>query len=133
MSSSPLQKAITTADVPPEFLKTAFLVGKIPFKALTSDPRISYKMYVPAEHLNPDPGNRSNTLPPLSLLVTIHGTSRQASELLESLIPFANEKQCAVAAPLFPMGIDDMNDLDSYKVLNSRTLRSDLAVLSMLE
>ncbi|KAH7408992.1 hypothetical protein BKA64DRAFT_773473 [Cadophora sp. MPI-SDFR-AT-0126] len=119
--------------VPTHYLKHAFLVGNIPFRSLQSDPRVSYKLYIPPSHLNPNPRDPSNTQQLLPLLVTIHGTSRKVSELVESLIPFAQEKRCAVLAPMFPMGIDGVDDVDSYKVLKSRTLRSDLAVLDMLD
>ncbi|PVH71678.1 poly hydrolase [Cadophora sp. DSE1049] len=124
---------LTAAHVPPHYLKHAFLVGNIPFRSLQNDPRVSYKLYIPPSHLNPNPRDPSNTQQLLPLLVVIHGTSRKASELVESLIPFAQEKRCAVLAPLFPMGIDGPDDVDSYKLLRSKTMRSDLAVLSMLE
>ncbi|KAK0109500.1 hypothetical protein ONS95_002189 [Cadophora gregata] len=131
--TDPTPFTLTTAHVPPHYLKPAFLTGTIPFRTLQSDSRVTYKLYIPPSHLNPNPRDPSNTQQLLPLLVVIHGTSRKASELVESLIPFAEEKRCAVLAPMFPMGIEGMEDVDSYKVLKSKSLRSDLAVLSMLD
>ncbi|KAF3065705.1 hypothetical protein CFAM422_009556 [Trichoderma lentiforme] len=128
----------STADVPPEFLKSAYLIGKIPRRALASEPRVSYDLYIP-----PDPykfisiaqsKDGSQSAPQkLPLLVFIHGTLRDDCYIDRGLIPFAESTPCAVMAPLFPAGLDAPFDLDSYKLLRSRTLRSDLALLGMLD
>lgn len=142
-----MEKAITAADVPPQFLEAAFLVGHIPQKSLAFDPRVSYALYVPPKHYIAlaSPGasdtvaNEPSTAPShsprakLPLLVYIHGTRRNISPLFTSLAAFADSMPCAILVPLFPAGIDGPNDLDSYKVLRSTTLRSDLALLSMLD
>jgi poly(3-hydroxybutyrate) depolymerase len=133
-----MTKPLTTADVPPRFLRAAFLVGNVPRAALASDPRVSYAMYIPPEHYNPDPsastaGVTTSTLPKLPLLVVVHGTGRDVATAYTDLIPFADETPCAILSPLFPAGLDGPYDLDSYKLLRSRTLRSDLALLSMLD
>jgi dipeptidyl aminopeptidase/acylaminoacyl peptidase len=127
------QTLISTASIPPEFLKATFMVGHIPFKALATDPRISYKLYIPSEHYNPNPKDPTHKLPLLPLVVGIHGTGRNASDVVSRLVPFAHSSHFAVLAPFFPAGLDGPNDLDSYKVLSSKTLRSDLALLSILE
>ncbi|KAF4626824.1 hypothetical protein G7Y89_g11332 [Cudoniella acicularis] len=123
----------STADVPPQFLKSAFLVGHVPLKALASDPRVSYSLYIPPEHYNPNPASPSQTTPLLPLLVVIHGNDRNIWKSLDRLVSFSHTHHCAILAPLFPAGLDGPEDLDSFKLLSSRTLRSDLAVLSMLE
>lgn len=132
-----MNKTLTTADVPPQFLAAAMLVGHIPQTALRSDPRLSYALYVPPTHYNPNPkANRrpeGGSLPLLPLLVTIHGTKRDISPIHKALVPFAEATPCAVLAPLFPACLDHPLDLDSYKGLRSRTLRSDLALLGMLD
>ncbi|TVY84448.1 hypothetical protein LSUE1_G003798 [Lachnellula suecica] len=112
---------LTTADVPPKFLKSAFLVGHIPLKALSVDPRVSYSLFVTPEHYNPNPASPLHTLPLIPLLIVVHGTSRRTSQLLSKLVAFAHSQRCAVLCPMFPA------------VLSSRTLRSDVAVLGMLE
>lgn len=122
-----LQKPLSTADIPKQFLKAAFLLGHVPVKALASDPRISYAMYVPPSHYDTE----SVKLP---LLVSVHGTRRNISGLYgDELVSFADSTPCAILAPLFPAGLDGPNDVDSYMKLKSSTLRSDLALLSILE
>ncbi|KAJ9375272.1 hypothetical protein DTO282E5_256 [Paecilomyces variotii] len=122
-----MEKPLSTADIPKQFLKTAFLLGHVPVKALASDPRVSYAMYIPPRHYDTD----SLRLP---LLVSVHGTGRNLSGLYgQELVSFADSTPCAILAPLFPAGLDGPNDIDSYKKLSSSTLRSDLALLSMLD
>jgi pimeloyl-ACP methyl ester carboxylesterase len=138
-----LQRLISTSDVPHQFLKAAFLVGSIPFKALRTDPRVSYSLYVPPDHYNPDPSLQHAKdskdlppvyrLPPLPLVVNIHGTSRNAESCRNRLIPFANSSRVAVLVPLFPAGIDSFDDLDNYKLLRYKSLRSDAALLDILD
>lgn len=124
-----MQKLISAADVPPHFLQAAFMVGHTPLKALQSDPRVSYALYIPPKH-----NDTSSTPKKLSLLVWIHGTLRNLTALhAEDTVSFANSTPCAILAPLFPSGLDEPNDLNSYKVLRSKSLSSDLALLSILE
>lgn len=130
-----MTKPLTTADVPPQFLAAAFLVGHIPQRALNSDPRVSYSLYIPPKHYNPDPSASvdGGGLPKLRLLVSIHGSLRDLSASFNELIPFADATPCAILSPLFPAGLDGPYDLDSYKLLRSRTLQSDVALLSILD
>ncbi|RYP59482.1 hypothetical protein DL769_008513 [Monosporascus sp. CRB-8-3] len=125
--------ALTTADVPRQFLKDVFMVGQVPLTALRADPRISYALYVPEAHYDPDPSPSEGKL--LPLLVDIHGTTRVFSSVYTTLKTFAQESAhpCAVLAPLFPAGMEGPHDVDSYKVLRSPTSRSDLALLAVLE
>lgn len=140
---------LSTADVPLEHLESAMLVGTIPFKALKSDPRVSYTLYIPREHYNPNPGGPSlpttqkqhnasaldsvYLLPPLPLVVNIHGTGRNAEKCRDCLKAFAHSERVAILSPLFPAGIDSYTDLDNYKILRYKTLRADVALLSMLD
>ncbi len=129
---------ITTAEVPSQFLEAAYLVGSVPRIALASEPRVSYSLYIPPRHYNPNPlatagGDASLNLPKLPLLIFMHGSKRNVSPIHNELIPFAESTPCAVLAPVFPAGLDGPNDMDSYKRLRSKTLRSDLALLSMLD
>lgn len=124
-----MQTQISTADVPPRFLQAAFLVGHTPLKALESDPRVSYALYIPPNHYD------TNQCPKkLPLLIWVHGTLRKFTALhSEDMVSFANSTPCAILAPLFPSGIDGPNDLHSYKTLRSKSLSSDLALFSILE
>jgi pimeloyl-ACP methyl ester carboxylesterase len=132
-----MEKLLSTTQIPPEFLKPTYMIGKIPRKALISEPRVSYSLYIPPEHYKDTSSGEANgasqaALSKLPLLVFIHGTMRDDSYVERGLIPFAESTPCAVMAPLFPAGLDGSTDLDSYKLLRSPTLRSDLALLDML-
>ncbi|KAI1475626.1 alpha/beta-hydrolase [Daldinia eschscholtzii] len=128
-----MDKLLSASVVPPRFRKSALLTGHIPHKSLASEPRVSYALYVPDEAYNErhpegaEPG--ANKLP---LLVAVHGTRRDVFNVYD-LVPFAESTPCAILLPLFPIGLDGPNDIDSYKTLKSKTLRSDLALLSMLD
>jgi len=134
---------ISTKEVPPRFLKSAMLVGCIPLTALRNDNRISYTLYIPPNYYNPDPNRRISNdsanldskylLPPLPLIVNVHGTGRDVERCRDQLIDFANSERIAVLAPLFPAGLDGYMDLDNYKLLKSKTLRSDLALIQILD
>ncbi|KAJ9607629.1 hypothetical protein H2200_007707 [Cladophialophora chaetospira] len=130
-----MDNLLSTADVPPQFLKAAMLLGHIPWRSLPSDPRISYALYVPPTQYNPSLTSTSPSSEKLPLLVFIHGTRRSISAIDgdDDLVPFADSLPCAILAPLFPIGLDGPNDLDSYKLLRSRGVRSDLALLHMLD
>ncbi|KAI1771158.1 alpha/beta-hydrolase [Hypoxylon cercidicola] len=126
---------LTTADVPPRFLSATLLVNHVPHRALASDPRVSYALHVPAEHYSHGAGAAAGADPSaakLPLLVSMHGTRRHVFDVYE-LAPFARSAPCAILAPLFPAGLDGPNDVDSFKLLRSRTLRSDLALLDILD
>lgn len=128
------KKCLSTRDVPAQFLEASFLIGHVPQMALQSDPRISYSLYIPPEPYkslaaNPDDSSTKQ----LPLLVNIHGTRRNLSAIYGDLKSFADSILCAVLQPLFPAGIEGPNDLDSYKKLRSKSLSSDLVLLSMLD
>lgn len=124
-----MERSLSTSDVPRQYLKTCFLVGHVPLKALASDPRISYALYIPPTHYS---GN-SNCIQ-LPLLILVHGTERRWTAIYEEeLVSYADQTPCAILAPLFPAGLDGPNDLDSYKKLRSPSLRSDQALLSILD
>ncbi|KAI0011897.1 alpha/beta-hydrolase [Xylariaceae sp. FL0662B] len=126
--------ALTTANVPVQYLGDLGLVGSAPLTALQVDPRISYALYVPESHYNPNPSASFNfTVDKLPILVYIHATGRNYFTVYDELASFADSARCAVLAPVFPAGIDGPNDSDSYKVLRSPSLRSDLGLLSILD
>ena len=124
-------------------IKTAMLIGSTPIKALHSDPRVSYNLYIPPDHYNPDPSRNISTedesshpsykLPQIPLVISVHGTGRDAGTCRRRLIAFADTERCAILAPLFPAGLDDELDYDSYKLLRSKTLKSDLALLDIVK
>ncbi|KAI1464242.1 alpha/beta-hydrolase [Daldinia caldariorum] len=128
-----MDKLLSASVVPPRFRNSALLTGHVPHKSLASEPRVSYALYVPEKIYNqrhPDVGEPGpNKLP---LLVAVHGTRRDVFNVYD-LVPFAESTPCAILLPLFPIGLDGPNDVDSYKLLKSKTLRPDLALLSILD
>lgn len=120
---------VSTTDIPSKFLKAACMVGHVPLKAVQSDPRVSYSLYIPPARY--DTGSNPVRLP---LLVWVHGTGRKLAALYgEELVSYADTTPCAILTPLFPAGLDGPNDLDSYKTLYCKSLRSDLVLLSILD
>jgi hypothetical protein len=89
---------ISTAQIAPQFLNAAFLAGHVPHKALGSDSRVSYKLYIPPENLNGDPSDPKQKLPILPLVVVIHGT-RRTSETFDALAPWSQNH------PIIPDGL----------------------------
>jgi poly(3-hydroxybutyrate) depolymerase len=116
---------LTTSDVPSRFREAAFQTGKIPFRISSIDPRVSYGMYIPPEHYDHQK--------PLPLLIYIHGTRRNISAIHQELVSFAQVTPCALLAPLFPVGLDGPNDINSYQLLRSHTLQADAVLLSILD
>ncbi|CAK7224659.1 hypothetical protein SBRCBS47491_005625 [Sporothrix bragantina] len=137
-----MDRTLSTTDVPVRFLGAVLLTGRIPWRVAPQDPRVSYALYVPhsaysvkytADATVDDIKSRS-AADKLPLVVWIHGTARDASPITTDLADFAEANKCACLAPLFPANMDGPSDLDAYKlVLQSRTLRSDLVLLAILD
>ena len=133
-------KLFSTADVPPQFLKAAYLVGSIPFKTLASEPRVSYTLYIPVKRYcdyavaeSQDGATAGLSILRLPLIVNIHGTRRSAERCRDSLIHFAEEMGVAILAPLLPTGADTVEALHNYKVLRQNDFHADAALLSILD
>ncbi len=118
--------AVTTATVRPEHWKDASLVGKVPFRAVQSEQRVSYCVYVPEAHY------RLDTALPLPVIVTIHGTGRGAESSRNALIALADREGAVVVAPLFPASVADPDDLQNYKRLQHADIRYDRVLLDIL-
>lgn len=127
-----MEGALTTSNVPAEYLEYVFLLGGFPITQSRSDPRVSYGVYVPKDHYNELSNSTQEKLP---LLANIHGTSRRMAALQvdEQLPKLADEIGFAVLAPLFPAGIEGPNDISSFKVLHTDSLRSDFELLNILD
>lgn len=143
---------LTALSIPTHLLQTAYLVGKLPFRACQTEPRVSYALYIPPKqycsihtHLRKlqKPGAAAAQAAdqtagieappkPLQLIVNIHGYRRDASRCRDSLISFADTHGVAILAPLFPAGLDGFADLDNYKNLRNKTLNADIALLDIL-
>lgn len=100
-------------------------LGLTPALSLLSDPRFNYYLYVL-------PGYYTLAAPP-RLLVLIHGSGRNPSELRSRFAQFAFEHNCFILCPLFPIGFLDPNDTDNYKLVKWRDVRYDQILLSMVD
>jgi predicted esterase len=111
----------TTADFPRSQLSKLSLTGTTPTKALHTDPRFSYTLYVPDSNYLPQTSS-----PRLPLIIAIHGTRREYIRDRDALIPLADNvtTACAILSPLFPAGITSAEDLGSYKDLVARVKKS---------
>ena len=102
-----------------------FHSGVTAFFALQTDQRFSYCLYVPTAH--------QRATRPLPLVVVVHGTNRTAERYRTMFADFAEEHGCVVAAPLFPAGIIEPEDLNNYKRIQYHDIRFDRVLLDMLE
>jgi poly(3-hydroxybutyrate) depolymerase len=126
-----MDNALTTSSVPEQFLSDVYLVGQSPSFTYRGDPRVSYTVYVPPDQY---PAENSTTRK-LPLLVDIHGTLRRMIAISSEgqHHDFAQRTGCAIVAPLFPAGLEGPNDVDSYKLMRTESLRSDLALLGIID
>ncbi|MEV4319515.1 alpha/beta hydrolase [Actinocrispum sp. NPDC049592] len=115
---------IRVADLPVTHPGRRLLSKRTPFFVAPTEPRCSYCLYVPTTW-TPEAE--------LSVMVAVHGTGRSVGELREGFIPFAERHNVIVVTPLFPVGIDDPDDVHDYKVVDAHGIRFDLVVLDILE
>jgi poly(3-hydroxybutyrate) depolymerase len=66
------------------------------------------------------------------LVVTIHGSERNAYASRERFAEFAEANGCFVLAPLFPMDMSDTNPDEQYKYVYTEKVRFDLVVLDLI-
>lgn len=121
---------LTTSNIPHHLLASAYVVGTTPFFSFSTDPRISYSLFIPPEHY---PLAKAPTK--LPLIVTIHGTRRRVEASRDALKDLAISSRAAVLAPLFPAGLDGPNDLSSYRLFrpDQPGFRADLVLLGILD
>lgn len=92
-----------------------------------ADPRFMYYAYVPKTAVE----TIEKTCP---VLIYIHGTGGSyPTAVRHTLETFADQNQCMILAPLFPGGIIDTEDFNSYKLMSYHGVRFDLVLLAMLE
>ena len=68
-----------------------------------------------------------------SLLVIIHGTGCAIEEYIKQAKELADKYHMAVLAPMFPGGLIQRDDFNSYKLLSCDGIRYDLILLDMIE
>jgi poly(3-hydroxybutyrate) depolymerase len=100
--------------------------GRTTMFACQYDQRFSYCLYVPESYQE----DGEQTYP---LVVLVHGTNRTAQEYRDHFAGFAEQEQCIVLAPLFPVGIIEPGELSSYKFIAFHDIRFDLVLLAMID
>jgi pimeloyl-ACP methyl ester carboxylesterase len=63
------------------------------------------------------------------LLIAVHGTGREAQQLLDAFTPFADRHGLPVLAPLLPV---ETGGRDAYKAVADQGIRFDLILLGMI-
>lgn len=92
-----------------------------------ADPRFQYWVRVPGSY--PDDENRQG----YKLIVLIHGTGCEVDQYLQAALPFLEDQHAILLAPVFPSGLFETNDFNSYKLLACDGIRYDEILLQMIE
>lgn len=90
------------------------------------DSRFSFCLYVPDSYEE----SISNQF---SLAVIVHGTYRNAQQYRDEFIDFAEDTKSIILAPLFPGGITEPWECDSYKFLKMNNIHFDQVLLAMVD
>lgn len=90
------------------------------------DKRFSYHTYVP-QSIYHNPGIR------FRVMGFVHGTDRRFEEYRELFKDFADRNNLILIFPMFPGGLIDRNNFNSYKLLSYENVRYDELFLSMID
>jgi poly(3-hydroxybutyrate) depolymerase len=118
-------QATGLADLAGDDPMISYMTGSTAFFACRADPRFSYCLYVPKGYRAA--GDR------LPLLVSVHGATRTAQDYRDVFAEFAEERQCVIMAPLFPMNTTDLDSVHNYKQIDYDGVRFDHVLLAMVE
>lgn len=91
-----------------------------------SDPRFHYWVHLPNFYYEEESPN-------YQLMVLIHGTGCAIESYLREAREWADRNRVALLAPMFPGGLIDRDDFNSYKLLSCDGIRYDMILLSMIE
>lgn len=91
-----------------------------------SDPRFSYFVHLPDSYME-------DKNPHYRLLVIIHGTGCSVEPYMKAAKELGDPNKFAIVAPLFPGGLIDYEDFNSYKLLSDQGVRYDQVLLSMID
>ncbi|MBB6466704.1 pimeloyl-ACP methyl ester carboxylesterase [Aminobacter lissarensis] len=100
--------------------------GATPFFACQMDQRFSYCLHVPEGYSETDAKI-------YNLAVIVHGTGRTATWYRDRFADFADNNDCIILAPLFPVGIIEPGELSNYKRIDFHGIRYDHILLSMVD
>ncbi|MEH2484526.1 alpha/beta hydrolase [Bradyrhizobium sp. AZCC 2230] len=102
-------------------------LGHTALVASQLDQRFSYALYVPPT-FRFDLEKQGS----YDLIIAVHPSERLVLQYRDGFSSIANELDCFVFAPLFPLGILEQGESDNYKYLDYRGLRYDLLLLGMI-
>ena len=91
-----------------------------------ADPRFSYHTYIPENY-------REYKEKKLKLISFVHGTGRTIEWYRSLFKDFADKNGFAMIFPMFPGGLMDKNDFNSYKLLGYHGVRYDNIFLAMID
>lgn len=91
-----------------------------------TDPRFSYHTYIPEDY-------KEYKEKKLKLMSFVHGTGRTIEWYRSLFRDFADKEGFAIIFPMFPGGLMDKNDFNSYKLLEYNGVRYDNVFLSMID
>jgi poly(3-hydroxybutyrate) depolymerase len=90
------------------------------------DSRFSYCAYIPDKY-------DENSTDVYSLAVIVHGSLRNAQQYRDAFIDFAEATNTIILAPLFPGGITQAWESDSYKFVRIQGVHFDEILLAMVD
>ena len=91
-----------------------------------SDPRFHYWVHLPDCYYDEEN-------PKYELVIIIHGTGCAVEGYLKAARKYADEHHMALLAPMFPGGLLQRDDFNSYKLLSCDGIRYDQVLLSMVD
>lgn len=92
----------------------------------SADPRFCYWVHIPDDY-------RQEENPELQLMVIIHGTGCAVENYVKEARSWSDAHHVAILAPLFPSGLINKSDFNSYKLLNCDGVHYDEILLAMVE
>ncbi|MDO4265603.1 MAG: alpha/beta hydrolase [Eubacteriales bacterium] len=91
-----------------------------------SDPRFHYWVHLPDCYYDEEK-------PDYTLFIIIQHTGRTIEEYMRAAQELTDSRHIALMAPVFPGGLVERDDINSYKLLSDQGIRYDLALLSMVD
>lgn len=120
-------ESVLESDLTPEMRKNLF--GNAYLNMLwhcQSDPRFHYWVHLPDDYYDEEK-------PEYDLMVIIHGTGCGVEGYLKAARGYADRHHMALLAPVFPGGLVQRDDFNSYKLLSCDGIRYDQVLLNMVD
>lgn len=92
----------------------------------SSDPRFHYWVHLPDCYYDEED-------PSYQLMILVHGTGCAIEDYINAAKAWADRNHVALLAPMFPGGLFERDDFNSYKLLSCDGVRYDLVLLAMIE